>query len=137
MPKPQLLVINDTSDYINSWQTFRWFKNSDEVLLKIASKKDVIDGLNRLIEQHLIFDRVVVRTHGWHTGIIWFGDDKIGADDWPVLAGKIKFAKLFPGRTKVYFDACETADGEVGTQFLIKSWRKLTPGWRWIDHWLD
>ena len=133
---PKKLIINDNSDYVNRWQAFRWFSDSDVITLSIGSRKEFIDGLNGLIRQHMVFDRVLFRTHGYHTGIIWFGDDPIGAGGWLSLAGEINFPALFPGSTKIYFDACETADGEAGTKFLTIAGQTLlragggsTSGW--------
>jgi|SRR6266576_655388 hypothetical protein len=133
---PKKLIVNDNSDYVNRWQAFRWFSDSDVITLSIGSTQEFIDGLNGLIRQHMVFDRVLFRTHGWHTGIIWFGDNSIGAGDWPNLASKINFTALFPGTTKIYFDACETADAEAGDKFLTSAGQTLlragggsTSGW--------
>jgi hypothetical protein len=132
---PKKLIVNDNSDYVNRWQAFRWFSDSDVITLSIGSRKEFIDGLNGLIKQRMVFDRVVFRTHG-DTGIIWFGDDRIGAGGWLSLAGEINFLALFPGPTKIYFDACDTAEGEEGTKFLTIAGQTLlragggsTSGW--------
>ncbi|MBR0775057.1 hypothetical protein JQ625_09445 [Bradyrhizobium diazoefficiens] len=133
---PKKLVVVDNSDYVNRWQAFSWFSDSNVVTVSIGSRSQFITAMTQLVAQGAVFDKVVFRTHGYHTGIIWFGNDRIGAGGWLSLAGEINFPALFPGPTKVYFDACETADGEEGDKFLTKAGQTLlragggsTSGW--------
>lgn len=124
---PNKLIINDNSDYVNRWQEFRWFSSSDVITLSIGSLKELIDGLTGLIQKRMVFDKVVFRTHG-NIGQMWLGGDQIYAGDWLNLASQINFPALFPGRTIVYFDACDLVAGETGTNFLIKAGQALLRG---------
>jgi hypothetical protein len=135
-PVPKKLIIIDNSDYIGRLQALGSSRDSDIITLSLGSREEFVVRLNGLIRQRMVFDRVVFRTHGYHTGIIWFGDNRIGAGSWPFLAHDINFPALFPGPTKIYFDACETADGEEGTKFLTSAGQALlragggsTSGW--------
>jgi hypothetical protein len=121
---PKKLIINDTSDYIGRWQLFSWSNDSDVITLPVGSSREFIDGLNGLIRQGMVFDRVLFRTHG-DNGCIWLGNDPIYSWGWDSLAGEINFPALFPGPTKVYFDSCDTAKGRTGTFFLMRAGQYL------------
>ncbi len=121
------LVVIDDSDYVNRWQAFSWFSSSDVITLLIGSIQELIDELIGFVNKRMVFDRVVFRTHG-DTGVMWLGDDQIHSWDWSPLADKIKFSSLFPGPTKIYFDGCDLAKGETGTNFLTKAGQTLLRG---------
>jgi hypothetical protein len=121
---PKKLIINDTSDYIGRWQLFSWSNDSDVITLPVGSSREVIDGLNGLIRQRMVFDRVLFRTHG-DNGMIWFGNDQIFSWGWEGLATKINFPALFPFRTKIVFDSCDTAKGSGGIPFLTRAGQYL------------
>src|ERR1700682_4824157 len=132
---PKKLIIIDTSDYIGRLQALGLSRDSDIIILSLGSRQEFIDELNGLIRPRMVFDSVVFRTHGY-TGVIWFGAKKIYDTSWLSLAVEINFAALFPGPTKIYFDACDTAEGEEGTKFLTKAGQTLlragggsTSGW--------
>jgi hypothetical protein len=132
------LEIIDTSDYIGRWQARRIFPHLSDILVttvEIESKQEFIDKLNEFIADGTQFERLVFRTHG-NTGRIYLGKNGIWPTDWHLLAGQINFSALFPGETKVYFDGCLAAEGEVGDQFLTKAGENLlragggsTSGW--------
>lgn len=124
---PKKLIINDNSDYVNRWQAFTWFGDDDVITLSLGSVDEFIDALNGFISQRMVFDKLLFRTHG-HTGEIWLGANQIFSFDWDRLAEKINFRALFPGSTKVVFDSCDTAEGEMGTKFLVKAGENLLRG---------
>jgi hypothetical protein len=122
---PRRLQIIDTSDYIGQLQALGLSDGHGVVNITVKNRQEFIDKMNNLIKQRLVFDRVVFRTHGFHTGIIWFGDNKITDAAWPNLAKDINFKALFPGATRVMFAACESAYGEEGDKFMTAAGKAL------------
>jgi hypothetical protein len=75
----------------------------------------------------MIFDRMLIQTHGDH-GLIWFGNDQIFDDDWRSGFGDGNYDKLFPTYARIYFDWCDVAEGGIGVEFLRAAGRVFLKG---------
>jgi Domain of unknown function (DUF4347) len=143
------LYIYDKSSELDRNQAAGRFSN------KFASDKDIltigvpfgIGNLQKVFEQlagnNQTFDRVVFQTHG-DPGKIYFGSEAVNAD---VLKTRFTgYESMFPKYTRMYFDGCNVAEGEAGTNFLLAAglvflrgggeafgWKTLGHGvWGWI-----
>ncbi|TWT10058.1 hypothetical protein [Reyranella sp. CPCC 100927] len=85
--------------------------------LPVASKAELQSGLDKLVADGRTFERVLFQTHG-NTGRIWIGEDVVRHTDWQTTFAGRNYHRLFPAFTRVYFDGCLVADGDMGTAFL-------------------
>lgn len=107
------LFIYDNTDETNQDQAAGRF-GSGVTVLSVGSKKELLAKLDELVKQAEFFDRVVIQTHGWD-GTISIGGDVIGRH---TIRDFLKYNVLFPGYTRIYFDGCEAAKGDTGTEFM-------------------
>jgi hypothetical protein len=99
------------------------FDPGDVVELPASSVDELQKGLERLVTDGFTFDRVLVQTHG-RPGEIIFGNESL----WHYLLDRDfagRYEKLFPTRTKIYFDGCNVARGDQGWRFLESAGKVL------------
>ena len=128
------LYIYDKNDGTDRSQADGRFDPSDEIVtLAVLSTDELKNQLQQLVSTNNTFDRVLFQTHG-NSGIIAFGDQIVGADDFAGLVGGCEV--MFPIFTRVYFDGCDVADGDEGWNFLeaagkalFKKGGGMTYGW--------
>ncbi len=123
-PKPALsrgklkkLYVYDRSSFLDRMQASGRFDDNEVVTLAIDKGIDELkDSFDILLEHGQIFNRALFQTHG-KPGGIWFGNEVLTKY---VLTSKFnKYAALFPSVTRIYFDGCNVAGGEDGTNFLL------------------
>ena len=52
---PKKLVVVDNSDYVNRWQAFSWFSDSNVITVSIGSRSQFITAMIRLLGQGAVF----------------------------------------------------------------------------------
>jgi hypothetical protein len=110
------LYIYDTSSSIDRRQAAGRFSGSSKVTtIGAGSVAELHTKLGECLAQQLSFNRVLFQTHG-NSGMIFFNHVAITADTLRSAFGG--YRQLFPGRTKMYFDGCNVADGAAGWTFL-------------------
>jgi hypothetical protein len=126
---PNKLYIYDKSSWQDALQAAGRFDFADKgvVTLPIASRQDVLDGLDKLLSKGATFDRMLIQTHG-NTGRIWFGDDKMWDTSWKTYFSNRKYERLFPAESRIYFDGCDVAAGGMGVEFLRAAGRVFLKG---------
>lgn len=80
---PRKLFIYDETGFEDRWQAHGRFSSDDDdvVTLPVDSKQDAVDGLDKLLSQGIVFDRMLIQSHGDH-GLIWLGKNQILSSDW-------------------------------------------------------
>jgi Domain of unknown function (DUF4347) len=134
------LYIYDKSSNIDRIQAAQRFIGDKDVLaigitVGVANLQKVFEMLSGNNQK---FDRVVFQTHG-SPGKIYFGNEHVDA---LTLKSRFQnFDNLFPAYTRIYFDGCNVADGEDGTNFLLAAGAVFLRraggeafGWRNIGH---
>jgi hypothetical protein len=91
-------------------------RNPEITMMPVGSKQAALDGLDRLVAKQMIFNRLLVQTHG-NSGLIAFGEDHIFDITWDDFRGK-GYDTLFPSYSRIYFDGCNVAEGTEGVKFL-------------------
>jgi hypothetical protein len=116
------LYIYDSSSSIDRKQAAGRFSGQTGVhTLAASSVADLTSKLDALLAAGRTFDRVLFQTHG-NSGTIFFNGDAIGKMKMVSFA---KYSRLFPKRTKVYFDGCNVAEGRQGWEFLEATGKAL------------
>jgi hypothetical protein len=117
---PSKLYVYDATSMIDRIQAGGRFEGDDDVLtFGIESGvKELLEVFKRLVSDGRRFNRVVFQTHG-SPGTIYFGDDPIDSNVWKGTFYGFNFENLFPKFTRMYFDGCNVADAEAGTNFLL------------------
>src|SRR3954468_6364717 len=69
------LYIYDVTSYQDRWQAAGRFRFYDTDIITLPAKDvpDVMDGLKRFLSKGMVFDRMLVQTHG-DSGKIFLGD---------------------------------------------------------------
>jgi hypothetical protein len=126
---PRKLYIYDKSGFQDRWQANGRFRSDDDdiVTLAVGSKQDALDGLDRLLSKGMVFDRMLIQSHGDH-GLIWMGENQIIDSDWKNDFGPGNYDKLFPAYARIYFDGCDVAEGGLGVEFLRGAGRVFLKG---------
>jgi hypothetical protein len=120
----KLYVYDSSSDIDRNQEKVRFSKQEGLVTLGVGSRAELLRGLDGLVANGNTFTRVLFQTHG-HSGGIWFGDDFITSYAFATPDFLGKYERLFPNRTKMYFDGCNVAAGDDGWNFLAESGRVL------------
>jgi hypothetical protein len=125
---PKKLYIYSTDDYLNKWQAGGRFRSDDAdvVTLPVGGLREMLHGLDAFLAKGIVFDRMLIQAHG-DSGLIWLGNDPFYDTSWPDLEKK-GYDKLFPTYARIYFDACDVADGEDGEKFLRAAGRVFLKG---------
>lgn len=111
------LYIYDASSRVDRWQASgRFSGNSGLETLAANSRDDLETGLSRLVTQGKTFNKVLFQTHG-NSGMIFFSQEAVTAGTLANYSDK-NYHRLFPNKTKMYFDGCDVADGKAGWDFL-------------------
>ncbi|HEX5431365.1 MAG TPA: hypothetical protein VFW83_05330 [Bryobacteraceae bacterium] len=113
------LYIYDSTSRIDRWQASgRFSKNSGVTTVPAGSAAELQRSLADLVAKGQTFNKVVFQTHG-NSGMIFFNHVPITASDFrSSFAGK-GYDRLFPRKTKIYFDGCVVAQGSAGWDFLV------------------
>jgi hypothetical protein len=111
------LYIYDSSSEADIAQADGRFDEDEVYTIAVPSTEQLLAKLDRLVTIGARFTRVLFQTHGG-PGHIKFDNASI----WDITL-KSKFAPrnyhtLFPQYTRIYFDGCNVADGDLGTEFL-------------------
>jgi hypothetical protein len=72
---------------------------------------------DKIIAQGLTFKRAVVTCHG-KPGVIRFDGNDIDSKRLKELFENKGYDRLFPGKTRIYFNGCDVGDDDVGLAFL-------------------
>jgi hypothetical protein len=125
---PGKLFVYDTADPHNVNQARGRFSGVSGVTEIATDTVDgLLTGLDDLVRRRATFDRLLVQTHGG-PGVIKFGTRRVFDTTWrdkERFSGR-GYEKLFPTYTRVYFDGCNVAEGDSGTQFLIAAGQVFT-----------
>jgi hypothetical protein len=116
------LFIYDTGDEDNREQAEGRFDKSDDLVpVPCASQAELEVGLDKLLKEGKVFNRVLFQTHG-RAGALRFGDDEHKDAIYNVTFqfnwAKKGYDALFPVYTKIYFDGCNVGEGDEGTDFM-------------------
>ncbi len=122
-----LLQIYDSGVKTPIWHG-QLFEARDDaaVALGVTTRKQLHEGLHKLIADGRTFSKVVFDTHG-EPGLLWIGDDPVmyfefwGNPNWRDAG----YDKLFPFETKMIFGGCNVADGDNGWKFLENAGKLL------------
>jgi hypothetical protein len=126
---PRKLYVYDKTDYLDRWQSSgRFSRRDDDVrILPVSSVQDLLDGLDRFLSAGLVFDRMLVQTHG-NSGRILFGNQNVWDITWRDEFGNRGYDRLFPTFARIYFDGCNVAKGGDGVEFLRAAGRVFLKG---------
>jgi hypothetical protein len=112
------LFIYDAEDDDNREQAEARFNEGAGVHpLPCRSLEDLMDSLDRL-RGRMIFNHVRFQTHG-HPGHIRMGPDRLYDTTFEFGMKDKGYDELFPSYTLIYFDGCNVAADDEGTDFLI------------------
>jgi len=119
------LYVYDSSSTLDRKQAAgRFSGDSGITTLGVGSVQELHLGLARLVANGVTFNRVLFQTHG-NSGMIFFNDRTITASDFSTTFASGAYYRLFPQRTKVYFDGCNVAAGDQGWGFLSAAGKAL------------
>lgn len=121
---PKKLFIFDTSDPDNYEQAVTRFNIRDVEWLGASGKDELLKGLDAFVGKRLTFDKVLVQTHG-HPGYLEFGAYNVWGGTLDRDFAPRGYHTLFPTYTKIYFDGCNVASGDDGTEFLTSVGRNF------------
>jgi hypothetical protein len=126
---PRKLFIYDETGFEDRWQAHGRFRSDDDdvVTLPVGSRQDAVDGLDKLLSKGMVFDRMLIQSHGDH-GLIWFGKNQIISSDWKSSFGDGNYDESFPTYSRIYFDGCDVAAGGMGVEFLRAAGRVFLKG---------
>lgn len=111
------LYIYDSSSEIDRKQAAGRFSGESSVTtLAASSVAELHKMLAGLVVKKNTFNRVVFQTHG-NSGAIFFNHEPINANNLRTVF--TVYSRLFPNRTKIYFDGCNVAEGKTGWDFLV------------------
>src|SRR5689334_4652404 len=113
------LYIYDATSLHDRFQAAGRFEPGDDDIQTLPAKavSDVIVALKGFLSKGMVFDRMLFQTHGF-SGRIWFDNDSIFPFTWDDSFAGNGFAKLFPTYSRIHFDGCDVADGDIGVRFL-------------------
>jgi hypothetical protein len=112
---PKLYVFDATSTIDRMQAAGRFSSSNDVTTLAVLNLPDLENQLDALLKKTALFGRVVFQTHGL-PGTIWFGSDSLSA--YHLRENYLKYSRLFPLYTRIYFDGCDVGRGNAGTEFL-------------------
>jgi len=72
---------------------------------------------DKIIAQGMTYKRAVVTCHG-KPGVIRFDGNDIDSKRLKELFENKGYDKMFPGKTRIYFNGCNVGDEEIGLEFL-------------------
>lgn len=83
--------------------------------LPISDMSDLRSFLNDLKKEGKVYDRILFETHG-NPGKIFFNHFAVDRPYW--LEMPMRYNSLTAPFTRIYFNGCNVAEGEIGWRFL-------------------
>jgi len=111
------LYIYDKTSELDVRQAAGRFHKGEVYTIGAASVDEVLQALDGLVAAGATFSRVLFQTHGT-PGRIWFDSDSVGEYGLKEKFAPRNYHALFPGYTRIYFDGCNVAEDDSGTEFF-------------------